>query len=262
MSELRFTKDGVPIYDGTSESYISYRRAALVYVETLEWKKRALAGPRLQAALEGSARIAVQHKVPGWVSHQEGAIALLDFLKSQVQTPTLAEAGKMISRFFYSVKRRRGESMQQWIVRHDEALFEARRALAEAIQEYGLGDSSTPPVSSASTVTRSSTRFRHQMDGNTTATNSVDGPPFEENGRMREEFDEEDQVSEAHYSQWSWNAESWSSWQDAGWHHHRGWNRDYWYHHDAGKYEVSQAATVEADRFMPDFVVAWMLLQR
>lgn len=144
MSELRYTKDGVPIYDGTSENYVSYRRAALVYVETLEWRKRALAGPRLQAALEGSARIAAQHKMPGWVSHQEGAVALLDFLKTQVQPPTLAEAGKMISRFFYSVKRRKGESMQQWIVRHDEALFEARRALAEAIQEYGGGESRTP----------------------------------------------------------------------------------------------------------------------
>lgn len=62
MTELRFTKDGIPIYDGSAELYIPFRRAALNYVETLEWKKRPLAGPRLQAALEGSARIAVQHK--------------------------------------------------------------------------------------------------------------------------------------------------------------------------------------------------------
>ena len=62
-----------------------------------------------------------------------------DFLKSKVQAPTLAEAGKMISKFFYQVKRRRGESMNSWILRHDEALFEAKRTLAEAIEEYGVG---------------------------------------------------------------------------------------------------------------------------
>ena len=111
MSELRFTKDGIPIYDGSAEQYIPFRRASLNYVETLEWKKRSLAGPRLQAALEGSARIAVQHMPPGWISHEGGATQLLDFLKTRVQSPTLAEAGKTISKFFYQVKRRKGESM-------------------------------------------------------------------------------------------------------------------------------------------------------
>ena len=146
MSDLRFTKEGVPIYDGTAESYVPYRRAALNYVETLEWKKRSLAGPRLQAALEGTARIAVQDQVPGWISHDSGALQLLNYLKSRVRPPTLAEAGKMITRFFYSIKRRRGESMNNWILRHDEALFEARRTLAEAIHEYGSRES--PPASS------------------------------------------------------------------------------------------------------------------
>lgn len=108
----------MPIFDGNSELYAPFRRAALNYVETLEWKKRSLAGPRLQAALEGSARVAVQHKTPGWISHQEGATMLLDFLKTKVQAPTLAEAGKMISRFFYTIKRRKGESMNAcgWFV--------------------------------------------------------------------------------------------------------------------------------------------------
>ena len=89
-SELRYTKEGVPIYDGTAEQYVAYRRAALNYGETLEWKKRYLAGPRLQAALEGSARVAVQHKVPGWISHDRGAVQLLDFLKVQSASPDLS----------------------------------------------------------------------------------------------------------------------------------------------------------------------------
>ena len=141
MSDLRFTREGVPIFDGTSEHYIPYRRAALNYVETLEWKKRT--GPRLQAALEGTARVAVQDQVPGWISHDMGAQQLLDYLKTKVTLPTLAEAGKMITRLFYSIKRCRGESMNHWILRRDEALLEARRTLAEAIQEYGAIETSS-----------------------------------------------------------------------------------------------------------------------
>ena len=93
MAELRFTKEGIPVYDGSSELYIPYRRAALNYVETLEWRKRSLAGPRLLTALEGPARVATQHQEPGWISHERGAQQLLDFLKGRVQAPTLA-AGK------------------------------------------------------------------------------------------------------------------------------------------------------------------------
>ena len=135
MTELKYTKDGIPIYDGSPETFTAYKRAALVYSETVDWKKKMLVGPRLQAALEGSARMAVEHMPPGWVTNERGAVRLLNFLQGQVRAPTLAEAGRFISKFFYGVKRRRGEGMATWIVRHDEALLEAKRTLAEAIQE-------------------------------------------------------------------------------------------------------------------------------
>ena len=192
MSDLRFTKEGVPIYDGTAESYVPYRRAALNYVETLEWKKRSLAGPRLQAALEGTARIAVQDQVPGWISHDSGALQLLNYLKSRVQPPTLAEAGKMITRFFYSIKRRRGESMNNWILRHDEALFEARRTLAEAIHEYG--SHATPPVSShqpsVSRLWETSRNTRSSVSSSSGRQDQEYGP-FDPSGRLREDEDDD-----------------------------------------------------------------------
>ena len=107
MTELRFSKDGVPIHDGSPELYVAYHRAALTYAETIEWKKRSLVGPRLQAALEGSAKMAVEHMAPGWISHDKGASQLLAYLKKQVRAPTLAEAGRTMARFFYGIKRRR-----------------------------------------------------------------------------------------------------------------------------------------------------------
>lgn len=266
MSELRYTKDGVPIFDGSSELYVPYRRAALNYVETLEWKKRSLAGPRLQAALEGSARVAVQHKTPGWISHHEGASQLLEFLKTKVQAPTLAEAGKMISRFFYSIKRRKGESMNAWIVRHDESLFEARRTLAEAIQEYGSPHGVSSFKKSASQVRSYGTTHPVMADVEEAESSShhpeeQEQSPFDEHGRMREE------ISERHYdhaSNWSGSQAGWKDW-NTGWWSNQDWWRQSWptpQPSSVGKYDVSEAASSEADKFLPDFVVAWMLLQR
>lgn len=266
MTELRFTKDGIPIYDGSAELYIPYRRAALNYVETLEWKKRPLAGPRLQAALEGSARIAVQHKPPGWISHEGGATQLLDLLKGKVQAPSLAEAGKTISRFFYQVKRRKGESMNSWIVRHDEALYEARRTLAEAIQEYAPGQqgessstrewtwqSRTPPAAVSGGGSR-------RDDSPRSAADEV----FDDNGRLHDgmptrHHDEADDYDDHAWTDDWWNQDQWWNWnRDRG---HQSW----WTPPEnppSLKYGVSSKATIEADKFLPDFVVAWMLLQR
>ena len=138
MTELKYTKDGVPIYDGSPETFTACKRAALIYSETVDWKKKMLVGPRLQAALEGSARMAVEHMPPGWVTNERGAVRLLNFLQGQVRAIMLAEAGRFISKFFYGVKRRRGEGMATWIVRHDEALLEAKRGpLTFSVQPRG-----------------------------------------------------------------------------------------------------------------------------
>ena len=140
MAELRYTKDGIPIFDGAPELFVAYQRAALVYTETIEWKKRSIVGPRLQAALEGSARLAVEHMPPGWVSHPKGASQLLlEYLKRQIRSPTLAEAGRTMARFFYGIKRRRGEGMAAWIVRHDEALLQHSGLLRRPYKSMAQG---------------------------------------------------------------------------------------------------------------------------
>ena len=274
MSELRFTKDGVPIYDGSPELYVSYKRAALVYAETVEWKKRALVGPRLQAALEGSAKLSVEHMPPGWVSHEKGAGQLLEYLKLQVRAPTLAEAGRTMSRFFYGIKRRRGEGMAAWIVRHDEALLEAKRTLAEAIHEYG-------PISAAGSTGRGgSHRSRPPLEfggnprppselGGTTSGggpspsgefNHEEAPAGDiETNEDAEDEEEDGQWTDHWWSSWSWQPYSWGVYsnQDSGW--------DAWRQKETlsqKTWEVSESASSQAEKFLPDFVIAWLLLQR
>lgn len=272
-AEIRHTKDGVPIFDGSAELFVPFKRAALTYVETLEWKKRALAGPRLQMALEGSAKVAVQHQPPGWISHEKGAEVLLNFLKSHMTAPSLAEAGKSISRFFYNVKRRKGETMAAWVVRHDESLYEARRTLAEAIEEYGPTTSN--PRSSGDLPTTSGGRSHRGSPAPSVQQSShqrSDRGPFGANGLLREDDEEEGQEGIDHQASehedggewtepWWQSRDWWSSWQ---WQEPTGygryWSRDTQDHQ--WNYDVSAKATAEADRFLPDFVVAWMLLQR
>ncbi|CAE7764432.1 unnamed protein product [Symbiodinium pilosum] len=248
MSDLRYTKDGVPVFDGSPELYVAYHRAALTYAETVEWKKRSLVGPRLQAALEGSAKLAVEHMAPGWISHDKGASQLLAYLKKQVRAPTLAEAGRTMSRFFYGIKRRRGEGMTAWIFRHDEALLEAKRTLAEAIHEYGPGLQPSAPFwgptwkgqghkgSRASAGSRTSDR-EQDLQGTDAATPE---PSAETSTGQEEPGDGESQA----WADDDWDTSSMVVVMVESW--------------AAAYLELGHGA----ERFLPDFVVAWLLLQR
>ena len=273
MSELRYTKDGVPIFDGAPELFVAYKRAALVYAETIEWKKRTLVGPRLQAALEGSAKIAVEHMPPGWVSHEKGAWQLLDYLRLQVRAPTLAEAGRTMARFFYGVKRRRGEGMAAWIVRHDEALLEAKRTLAEAIHEYGPSQGRPDYGSSGRQwMSQPSLRTSHgaRETGSTTSERRSQrggGTPLATEAEADAEEPEQDEENGEAEDEWG---DTW--WQEDNWSWH-GWNSqatygptdDSWKQKESMSqrtWDVSEAASKEAESFLPDFVIAWLLLQR
>ncbi|OLQ10860.1 hypothetical protein AK812_SmicGene5400 [Symbiodinium microadriaticum] len=261
MAELRYTKDGVPIYDGSPEQFVAFQRAALIYAETVEWKKRNLVGPRLQAALEGSAKMVVEHKAPGWISHPDGASQLLACLKQQVRAPTLAEAGRTMSRFFYGIKRRRGEGMSGWIVRHDEALLEAKRTLAEAIQEYG--PEAKQDYVSRTTSWRTSGKSR---SAGSSERGAPDEEPLEET--IEEAHEEEEEGPEGSRASETWADQWWSSGWDAWDWDRRSQSEGQWgrsSHHGASSrvsWDASEAASAQADKFLPDFVIAWLLLQR
>ncbi|CAE7205041.1 DHX9 [Symbiodinium natans] len=266
MTELKYTKDGVPIFDGSPDAFTQYKRAALLYCETVEWKKRSLVGPRLQSALEGSAKTAVEHMPATWLSHDQGAMQLLNFLRGQVRPPSLAEAGRSITRFFYAVKRRKGEGMSAWIVRHDEALLEVKRTLAEAIQEYGPPESvlSRPWSRGWSGPGQDSTPRRTSsqvgsFDGSHRGFEAQRGE--EDDGgweaaeqRLDEPNDEDERHSDASWGQWQWGHWNWQTW-DKAW----AWNKS---DHSHQTWDASASASGQADKFLPDFVVAWLLLQR
>ena len=130
----------MPQYGGEPELLPNYREKALQYLMTVEMKKRYLVGPSLAKELTGVANMAIRSQTnqdTQWLAHPRGAYVLLDFLETFLAKPTLVESSRFVMKFFYNLKRRRGESMTGWIARHAEALWEASQAMRKVQREFG-----------------------------------------------------------------------------------------------------------------------------
>ncbi|CAE7554899.1 unnamed protein product, partial [Symbiodinium sp. CCMP2456] len=171
-----------------------------------------------------------------------------------------------MSRFFYGIKRRRGEGMSGWIVRHDEALLEAKRTLAEAIQEYGPEIKHTS--ASRNPSWRASSQGQHHapdsFSGGAPDEDNEAGPADEGDGDGAESAGppEGSRASEDWHNQW-WSSE----WRPWSWDQQSGSGGPWGYGSQAGaqsrmSWDASEAASAQADKFLPDFVIAWLLLQR
>ena len=124
---------------------------------TIEHRKRYLVGPRLAKELTGVAKVAIRTRTtldPQWLSHPRGTYQLLEFLEDFLAKPTLVESSRHIMKFFYNLRRQRGETMTEWIARHAEALWEASQAMRKVQKEFGATTSTR--TSSTATTTRSS----------------------------------------------------------------------------------------------------------
>ena len=133
---IKRSSDGVPRFSGEPELLPMYREEALQYMMTLEMTQRYLAGPRLAKELTGVARMAIRTRTtqdPQWLAHPRGTYTLLEYLESFLAKPTLVEASRFIMKFFYNMRRRKGETMTAWIARHAEA----SQALRKVQKEYG-----------------------------------------------------------------------------------------------------------------------------
>lgn len=83
---------------------------------------------------------------------------------------------------------------------------------------------------------------------------------FDDHGRLPED----DGGEEPEQEEWPWqNHDGWwgHSWSQGGW-RDDDWRQWYPQSTYSQKYDVSEPASQAADKFLPDFVVAWMLLQR
>ena len=97
-----------------------YKEEALRYLMTVENKKRYLVGPWLAKELTGVAKVAIRTKTtqdPQRLSHPRGTYQLLEFLEDFLAKPTLVESSRYIMKFFYNLRRKRGETMTERVAR-------------------------------------------------------------------------------------------------------------------------------------------------
>ena len=134
------SREGVPTWDGDPSTWTTYRRSALLFVESTKWENRYLCGPRLASELTGPAKASIASKKPTWLSHENGVARLLKHLQEVISEPILPEVGNALRSYFRTLRRKRGETMTSFCVRHREEYEKACRALTRMMgsQKHGL----------------------------------------------------------------------------------------------------------------------------
>ena len=234
----------IPSYDGSPEMLQAYREEVLQYMMAVEVHKRYLVGPRLVQELTGVARTLVRTKTlkdPQWLSHARGAYELLRFLEDELERPSLLDANKHVTAFFYNMERKKGESMTAWVARHSEKLWEASRAIQRVQREHEKQGKSVPAPRSSqwgSAWESQSQRSQHSH-------------PFGEDGRLAEDDDEEGGGPDHQNQYWTWGQRSWD-WSQSG---------DQW-SWKSPEYDPPHEWEFDERPFIPEFLAGFLLLHR
>lgn len=133
---IQRTKDGVPQWDEEATTFQEYEELCLQWEQSTAYHKRYLCGPRLVSELSGTARKHVMGKRPDWLSYQGGVTHLLEHLRECLGRPTIPELTEYLNKFFRHGRRRRFETMNEYITRKTEVYHRARQALARVKKVY------------------------------------------------------------------------------------------------------------------------------
>ena len=88
------------------------------------------------AELSGTARKFVTGKRPDWLSYEGGVQYLMEYLRASLGKPRIAELTEYLNRYFRQSRRRRMESMNDYIVRKSDLYSRARQALSRVQGHY------------------------------------------------------------------------------------------------------------------------------
>lgn len=250
QKRIEKSRDGVPIWDGDAATFQEYEEASLMWEQGIATHKRYLCAPRLMTELGGTAKRYVLGKRHDWVSYNGGVQKLMEHLRSKLGLPQLPELTDYLTKYFKQGRRRRGETMNDYITRKTETYTRAQQSLARGLKAYGQDSSRW-----TSSTTRSSTRSMSRGYGpSTTATPSV--PEGDEEAASHEAAGEEDQsdpwarASQGQQSEHESNQSSgaWDPW----------WGYDSWSH---CSWRTDDADwTLEAPEIVPDMIQGWYLL--
>lgn len=137
MKHVEKSREGVPIWDGDAATFQEFEESALVWEQSVAHHKRYLCAPKLMAELQGTARRFVLGKRPDWVSYNGGVERLMAHLRSSLGLPQLPELTDYLTKFFKQGRRKKGETMNDYITRKTETYVRACQSLSRVMQTYG-----------------------------------------------------------------------------------------------------------------------------
>jgi len=123
------SKDGVPQWSGEAASFQDYEDQCLQWEQSIAYNKRYLAAPRLIGELSGTARKYVAGKRPDWVSFPGGVSHLMQHLRRSLGKPQIPELSEHLNRFFKNSRRRKFETMNDYIVRKTEVVLTSQTGI-------------------------------------------------------------------------------------------------------------------------------------
>ena len=240
------SKDGVPQWAGEASLFQAYEEEALQWEQSVAHHKRDLCGPKLIAQLSGTARKFVVGKKPNWVSFNGGVQRLLDHLRQSLGRPKIPELSELLNRFFRSSRRRRMETMNDYIVRKVELYARTRQAMARVLPHYG--DNSSRWRSASTWHWRNRQPWSDPSWNNWSATHTEE-PAASESGVGGTEPAEEEFGTPRNESWDPWSSAHSQSWQS--WYNRQG------YTHDD---EENEDWANHAPELLPEFLQGWYLL--
>ena len=233
------TREGIPQWSGDAASFQEYEEQALQWEQSVPYYKRALCGPKLIAELSGTARKFITGKRPDWCSYDGGVARLLEHLRNSLGRPQIPELSEVLNKYFRQSKRRRGESMNDYIVRKTELYTRARQSLARVEKHYDGGSWSRQ---SGSSYQGSEAYGPRQWDAWRRSSWAWQDSWRDMDERDEQEYhDAEEQESDAGTPGDSRGWQSWRPWR-------------------ASDYSEETAWKSQAPELLPEFLQGWYLL--
>lgn len=247
-------REGVPGWTGDPSSWLEFKQAARLFVASTKYENRYTCGPKIAAELTGAAKTAITGKRSTWLSDPQGAERLLDFLQQTIGEPALPEVGNYMRQYFKVLRRKRGEAMSAFCVRHREEYERMCRSLARMVKEdetkKGGQSKSTPQVSE-----HGSQAGGDNLEGPRSEENNTESHGSAGNGSWNTVQNSDQQwrsQSWDWHGGWGWYGSPWSSW---------GWQPQHW-QSQSNASEVAEGEDDKMVQILPDAVLGWFLLEK
>ncbi|OLP95374.1 hypothetical protein AK812_SmicGene22509 [Symbiodinium microadriaticum] len=276
------SKDGIPQWSGNGQEFQEYAETCLLWQASTPYHKRYLNGAKLANELQGSAKRLILGKPVGWLEHDDGVQTLLDFLRTCLGVPQLAEISEYLNKYFRQSRRKAGETMADYVTRKCEIYLRARQAL-QRVQPHHQG-SGKPAVSDERRTrgygygtwetstgwtedwdrqawNRPGRRSSWDSEASNVSMDPGDGAEAQEPQAAAPVGGEEtssttaESTYRAERHEWQpWSSYSWNSWYG---NYYGSWPHKTWSHSGATSQAGEESQLVE---LLPDYVQGWYLL--